>query len=486
MSNFDLRQIFDLDNLNNISEYIPATLYSQDFYDDVIYKHEIFENIDIVYNGILMYDESLKDMYKNSENDIKLLIKAILRGLWVDETYVNHIQSQPQRGTTWSTARTGIVEKNKDGFINTIIPPRLTGSIIGPCIGHEKKFSSWKDLEISDVDIKLQRPEFTITNNQLLNMLWPDLRKQSQQQQQQQSSNSENGYTEAWIKNEYRQMGIYKQYAGYTPKYFLTRDMLTFALSKGTAYEPLVMAMFYNIMGCIVHGGYSGCSSQLSIEPNQHDASSAFYENNKQKKHCIGNACDGYNPECFYAHTNQYSNYWINQTGLRIDIKTPWIAASPDGLLYTCDFPYIKDTLHCTGLEIKVRTHENGLPFGEIPHNYYDQIQSAMATFKDEYNLKSYKFISYTPNKMHVFSFAYDSDYWEKFCLLRLKHFYFRRLLPLFILKLFGRLKNNSLDTLSSCHKDTYLKFFPLCNTKRKERASESTSTEFIEIDNIK
>lgn len=123
---------------------------------------------------------------------------------------------------------------------------------------------------------------------------------------------------------------------------------------------------------------------------------------------------------------------WIEDVGLVVNKKYPWIAASSDGLIHVYDNDLETEIL--SGLEIKVPG--NNRPYKKIPHEYYDQIMCAMYILQ----LKDYYFACYTPHETHISHYEYDEDYWESECMPKLELFYWSQVIPSWIMKVYQRL----------------------------------------------
>lgn len=143
-------------------------------------------------------------------------------------------------------------------------------------------------------------------------------------------------------------------------------------------------------------------------------------------------------------------NFWVEDTGLNVDVQRPWLAVSPDGLVHERDpetgervdylleikCPWsLKDRKKGDGDFYPVVDLPNGVS-GPIPHYYYDQIQGVMGVL----GLPYADFLVWTPEEAQVTRFPFDRKYWEEELFPALREFFFEHYVPAAVDLLNGRL----------------------------------------------
>jgi putative phage-type endonuclease len=130
-------------------------------------------------------------------------------------------------------------------------------------------------------------------------------------------------------------------------------------------------------------------------------------------------------------HTNSDVDY----PGLVINPKRPWLAYSPDGVVYSPQKLL---------LEIKCPFKKKVYP--SIPAYYFDQIQYGAHLME----CSVIDFFVWTPTKCKLERFAYERAYCEEFLIPSVERFYFRRFLPLYLLQGLGKLAEGSIQVPSN------------------------------------
>lgn len=333
---------------------------------------------------------------------LQQLVLEVLVSMAVTREEIATTQSIPQREKGWYLARAGIFDHAERIYV----PPLITGSACGPLVGLNPKYKPSRD--------------------QILDMIWPEFSKCENAREQILAD-----FVQTWRHESTRADYVRAGAEPLTPppsanmspiqcaplsvlqhdaaslgsmrtvlerlnqKYDLANLPSHEGMDRGTASEPLVMALTFASL-----------------------------------KHEYG---------CDY-------DVGMTQTGLTLSLERPWIAASPDGLIYVRHLP--TGLCWLRGLEMKVRGKLGTKPIGPIPGYYWAQVQSAMQIMRHEhdYHMQDYLFVSYTPDEMHMTSFEYDTEEWAQIFQPKLDAIYFETIMPLFVLKILNRLQVGTLQ----------------------------------------
>jgi len=137
-----------------------------------------------------------------------------------------------------------------------------------------------------------------------------------------------------------------------------------------------------------------------------------------------------------------YTRIWIEETGLYIPAKYPWLGASADGILHVRggEGAGLPDLIFL--VEIKCPYSRNFYP--TIPHYYYDQIQGCMALL----GLKCCKFIVYIPEEIQISTFPFDENYWDTILFPELESWYMNKFIKRKNLQRKGILQTGQIDII--------------------------------------
>lgn len=104
----------------------------------------------------------------------------------------------------------------------------------------------------------------------------------------------------------------------------------------------------------------------------------------------------------------------IEEVGIQVPTKLPWMAASPDGLLHL--FDTIKKKYYNGGLEMKNIGSPDNPVYKFIKHDYYDQVILAMhiLQLRGYKGLDEYWFVCHSKDVFSVEKFLFNEKYWNE------------------------------------------------------------------------
>ncbi len=173
-------------------------------------------------------------------------------------------------------------------------------------------------------------------------------------------------------------------------------------------------------------------------------------------------------PTLLDLYGGPYDSFELHECGLIKHHDQPWMAVSPDGLL---ELKGSKGSVWAV-VEYKCPArlrHSTGHPYCTSPHNvpiyYMDQVQGIMGLLNKYPDLLSYVsktsvsrpegpkacfFVVWQPLQVHVTRLPFDREYYTKTLEPALEDWFFKRYLPLAVLKHNGALVDGT-DTAASC-----------------------------------
>lgn len=112
------------------------------------------------------------------------------------------------------------------------------------------------------------------------------------------------------------------------------------------------------------------------------------------------------------------TTFWVETTGLCINLRWPFLGASPDGLIH--------DPVRGWGL-LEIKAPYSHKYTGTIHPHYYDQCIGNCAIL----GLAYFDFVTYvSAETVYIQQYTFNVGYWEGFLLPRLTAFYFNLFLP--------------------------------------------------------
>jgi len=145
---------------------------------------------------------------------------------------------------------------------------------------------------------------------------------------------------------------------------------------------------------------------------------------------------------------------WLEACGLIVSKEHPWLGVSPDDFI--CVYDRRTQQLDVGLAEYKAPFQKKQF-YDTCPHYYYDQFQGQMALTRSYLRLRYShytlaeragtwtKFCVWSPSATQVNSYTFDETYWNEL-LSQLRVYYMNQLLPRFILKERGVLKDGEID----------------------------------------
>lgn len=131
------------------------------------------------------------------------------------------------------------------------------------------------------------------------------------------------------------------------------------------------------------------------------------------------------------------NGFRVEYPGLMLSIEHPFLATSPDGIVY--------EDGHRGLLEIKAPFGFNGnkkVFYNGIPPYYFDQIQGIMGL----HGLEWCDFVTFTPLRISIERFAFDQVYFFSFLLPQLRNFYIHKYMPALVHQEKGLLKQGEIN----------------------------------------
>lgn len=128
----------------------------------------------------------------------------------------------------------------------------------------------------------------------------------------------------------------------------------------------------------------------------------------------------------FRSSMNKKKSFSVEETGLCVSIEEPWLAASPDGVVWEGDA--------VGALEIKCAPDASRLPnVNRIPEQYYDQMQGEMAILSSTLQrpVTWCDFFVWSPVSRKCKRVNFDHEYFHGRLLPKLRAFYFGQYMPI-------------------------------------------------------